>query len=144
MGKEQFIGSWKLVSSEFRRPDGEATYPMGRDAVGIIMYDASGHMSTQIMQPNRPTFASGDHLRGTPEEIKSAFSGYIAYYGTYEVNEEEGTVTHHVQGSLFPNWVGTALRRFFEFSGNRLILRTSPMPMGGEQITGVLTWERTG
>ena len=142
MGKEQFTGSWKLVSSEYRRPDGEVTYPMGRDATGIIMYDAGGHMSVQIMSPNRPAFASGDQFKGTTAEIKSAFKGFIAYYGTYETNEKESTVTHHVEGSSFPNWVGVAQKRFFEFSGNRLILRTSPMPMGGEQITGVLTWER--
>ena len=140
MGKEQFIGSWKLISSEYRRSDGEAAYPRGKNPIGMLMYNATGHVSAQIMPPNRPAFASGDHLKGTPEEIKSAFKGYIAYYGTYEVNEEEGTVTHHVVSSLFPNRIGKPLRRFFEFSGNRLMLRT--MPMGGEQLTGVLAWER--
>ncbi len=142
MGKEQFMGTWKLVSSEFRRSDGQLTYPMGRDAVGIIIYDADWHMSVQIMRPDRPAFASGDHLKGTPAEIKSAFEGFVAYYGTYQVDEKEGTVTHHVEGSFFPNWVGLALRRFFEFSGNRLTLSTPPMPMGGEQVVGLLIWER--
>ena len=142
MGKEQFTGTWKLVSSEFRRSDGQLTYPMGRDAIGIIMYDANGHMSVQIVCPDRPAFASGDHLKGTPMEIKSAFEGFIAYYGAYEVNQEEGTVTHRVEGSSFPNWVGLAQRRFFEFSDNRLTLSTPPMLVGGQQVTGVLIWER--
>jgi len=142
MAKEQFIGTWKLVSSEFRHSDGQLTYPFGRDAVGIIMYDANGHMSVHIMRPDRPAFASGDQLEGTPVEIKSAFEGFVAYYGVYEVNQEEGTVTHHVKGSLFPNWVGSAQRRFFEFSGNRLTISTPPIPMGGEKIVGLLIWER--
>jgi len=142
MGKEQFVGAWKLVSSEFRRSDGEVTYPMGRDTAGMLMYDANGHMSAQVMRSNRPAFASGDQLKGTPEEIKAAFEGCVAYYGTYEINEEEGTVTHHVEGCSFPNWVGTAQRRFFEFSGNRLMLSSAPIPMGGEQVTATLTWER--
>ncbi len=142
MGKEQFMGTWKLVSSEFRRSDGQLTYPMGRDAIGIIMYDANGHMSVQIMRPDRPAFASGDQLKGTPMEIKSAFEGFIAYYGVYEVNQGEGTVTHHVEGSSFPNWVGSAQRRFFEFSSNRLTLSTPPILAGGQQVTGVLIWER--
>ncbi len=141
MGKEQFIGTWKLVSIEFRRSDGQLTYPMGRDAVGIIMYDANGHMSVNIMRPDRQAFATGDQLKGTPMEIKSAFEGFVAYYGVYEVNQENGTVTHHVEGSLFPNWVGSAQRRFFEFSGNRLTLSTAPILMGGQQVTGVLNWE---
>jgi len=142
MIKEQFIGTWKLVSLEFQRSDGQLTYPMGRDAVGIVMYDANGHMSVQIMRPDRPAFASGDQLDGTPMEIKSAFEGFVTYYGIYEVNQEEGTVTHHLEGSLFPNWVGSAQRRFFEFSGNRLTLSTPPILFGGQQVTGVLIWER--
>ena len=147
MGKEQFIGSWKLVSFECRRLDGEVTYPFGKDAkdaAGILMYDVNGYMSVQINYSDRPAFASGDQLKGTPAEIKFALEGYSAYHGTYEVNEEEGTVTHHVKGSLFPNWVGTSQRRFFKFSGNRLTLSTPPMPRGGEQVTALLTWERVG
>jgi len=142
VGNEKFIGSWKLVSSEFRRSDGEVNYPLGRDAVGLLMYDATGHMSAQLMRSNRPKFASDDHLKATPAEIKSAFEGYIAYHGTYEVNEEEGTVIHHVEGSPVPNWVGAPLKRFFEFSGNRLTLSTPPIPMGGKQVVGLLVWER--
>jgi len=142
MGKEQFVGTWKLVSSEFRRSDGEVTYPMGRNASGMLMYDASGHMSVQIIRPDRPAFASGDQLKGTLEEIKSAFEGCVAYFGTYEVNEKKGTVTHHVEGSSFPNWVGTDQRRFFEFYGNRLTLSTPPAPFGGEHVTALLVWER--
>ena len=142
MGKEQFIGTWKLVSSEFRHSDGQLTYPFGRDAVGIIMYDANEHMSVQVMRPDRPAFASGDYLKGTPMEIKSAFEGFIAYYGVYEVNQKESTVTHHVEGSSFPNWVCSAQRRFFEFSGNRLTISTPPILVGVQQVTVVLIWER--
>ena len=128
----KFIGTWKLVSTEVRRSDGQLIYPYGRDAVGIIMYDANGHMSAQIMRPDRPAFASGDLHDGTPVEMKSAFEGFIAYYGVYEVNQKEGTVTHHVEGSSFPNWVCSAQRRFFEFSGNRLTISTPPILMGGQ------------
>ena len=142
MGKEQFAGSWKLVSSEFRTSDGDVSYPLGKDAVGLIMYDNKGHVSAQIMRPDRPKFASSDHLEGTPAEMKSAFEGYIAYYGTYEVNEKKRTITHHAKGSLIPNWVGVPLERFFEFSGNRLTLSTPPMPMGGKDVVGLLIWER--
>ncbi len=118
------------------------TYPMGRNISGMLMYDANGHMSAQIMHLDRPTFASDDQLKGNPEEIKSAFEGFVAYFGTYEVNKEEGTVTHHVEGSSFPNWVGTDQRRFFEFYGNQLTVSTPPTPFGGEQLTALLIWER--
>jgi len=105
------------------------------------MYDANGHVSVHMMRRDRPAFASGDLHDGTPMEIKSAFEGFVAYYGAYEVNQDEGTVTHHIEGSLFPNWVGLAQRRFFEFSGNRLTLSTPPILVGGQQVTAVLIWE---
>jgi hypothetical protein len=142
MGKEQFIGTWNLVSSEFRRSGAEVTYPMGRNASGMLMYDANGHMSVQIIRADRPSFASGDQLKGTPEEIKSAFEGSVAYFGTYEADEKKGTVTHHVEGSSFPNWERTDQIRFFEFYENRLTLSTPPMSFGGEQVTALLVWER--
>jgi len=145
MSKKQFAGTWKLVSSEFRRSDGQVTYPMGKDAVGVIMYDDNaGFMSAHIMRPTRPVFAAGDNLKGTPDEIKTAFEGYIAYYGPYEVNEQEHTVTANVEGSLFPNWIGTGQKRFYEFSGNRLTLSTPPMQFGGEEVTARIIWERVG
>jgi hypothetical protein len=142
MGKEQFIGTWKLISHKHRQSDGQLSYPFGRDAVGIAILDANGHYSAQIMRPDLPAFASGDRLKGTPAEIKSAFEGSFAYFGTYEVNQEKGTLTHHVEGSSFPNWVGTEQKRFFEFSGNRLTASTPPILWGGQYITAVLIWER--
>ena len=95
--------------------------------------------------------------RGAGEKVVNVVAAEVLRRGVFDVvefgevtkvlreegfNEEEGTVTHHLEGSLFPNWVGTDLKRFFEFSGNQLKLSTLPMPMGGQQVTGVLLWER--
>jgi hypothetical protein len=144
MGKEQFIGTWKLISHKHQQSDGQVSHPFGRDAVGIAMLDANGRYSAQIMCPDLPAFASGDRLKGTPAEIRSAFEGSFAYFGTYEVNQEEHTLILHVEGSSFPNWVGMEQKRFFEFSGNRLTLTTLPILIGGQQVTAVVTWERVG
>jgi hypothetical protein len=142
MSKDAFVGFWKLAASEFRWSDGEVADLYGSDAAGMIIYGARGQMSVQIMRPNRPAFASGDSRRGTPDEIKAAFEDYLAYFGTYTVDEAERTVTHHMRGSLFPNWVGHDLKRYYEFSGDRLTLCTPPMATAGRQFTGVLVWER--
>lgn len=144
MVMKQFVGTWKLVSSEFKFSDGQVINPLGNDAIGILMYDASQHMSVQITRRDRPIFASDDQLKGTPSEMKSAFKGFTAYFGSYHVNEKEAIVTHHVEGSLFPNWIGKDQVRFFEFSDNRLRLSTPQIPMGGRQITGQLVWQRVG
>ncbi len=142
MDKEKFTGAWRLISAEFRTEEGEVTYLLGREAIGQIMYDGKRNMSAQLGKAGQPRFASNDWLKGTPEETKSAFEGYRCYFGTYEVDEENKTVTHHVQGSLFPNWIGTDNVRYYEFSGNCLTLRTVPMVTGGKKMVGTLVWER--
>src|SRR5476649_2375285 len=83
--KEKFVGTWTLVSFEFRRSDGVVTNVMGIDATGMLVYDASGCMSAQMMRSDRPQFALGDQQKGTPEETRAAVEGYIAYFGDYEV-----------------------------------------------------------
>jgi hypothetical protein len=142
MTKEDFFGTWKLISSEFRSSNGQVTYPFGQNAIGLLMYDAAGYMSVQLMRADRPIFKSGDVSKGTPAELKTAFEGLITYFGIYEINEKEGTITHQIKNSSFPNFAGTSQTRFFQFSDNRLTLRTPPTVWGGKEITGVLTWER--
>ena len=81
-------------------------------------------------------------LRGTAQEIKTAFEGYIAYYGTYEVDEENGQITHHVEGSLFPNWIGDFQTRNYEFERDKLRLNTQPIKGAKADLTVTLLWER--
>ncbi len=143
MGKEQFVGTWRLISSEFRRTsDGEVTYPLGKDATGLLIYDTFGNMSAHIMKLDRPKFATNDRSSGTLEETKAAFVGYVAYFGTFKVVEKEHKVIHHVEGSMSPNEPGRDIERFYEFKDDLLMLKTPIMPMLGEKVTGVLTWKR--
>jgi hypothetical protein len=51
--------------------------------------------------------------------------GYEGYYGTYEVNEKEHTVTHHVEGALVKGLIGKDLTRVYKFEGKQLVLRSS-------------------
>ncbi len=143
MDKEKFAGAWRLISTEYRSEDGGVTYPFGRETIGQLMYDGKRNMAVQIIKAKRPNFASNDWLKGTPEEIKAAFEGYRCYFGTYDVDEKKKIVTHHVQGSSFPNWmIGVDHVRYYECSGNRLTLRTVPILMGGKKVVGRLIWER--
>ncbi len=100
------IGAWKLISFEIQRENGEVVYPFGKNAQGSVIYTESGRVSAQVMRPDRPRFASGDRLRGTTEEIKANYEGFVSYYGPYEFDRKKGLVIHHMEGSLFPNWEG--------------------------------------
>lgn len=99
-------GAWRLIAFEFRKPDGEVIYPFGRAARGSIIYTESGRYAAQLMRKDRPRFASGDQMTGTVEEIEANYKGCISYFGTYELDLENRIVTHHVEGSIFPNMEG--------------------------------------
>ena len=141
MSSNPLIGTWRLISWETRSVDGQkVSYPLGKDAVGYIMYDPDGYMFVAIERPNRAKFAAGDLLGGTTEEKVQAASTYVSYCGQYEFQGD--TVVHHVELSLFPNWVGSDQERLVELRGNRLTLSTRPILLGDILQTAHLIWER--
>jgi len=143
LDRHALVGTWRLVSVESLRPGGEVSREwMGSKPTGLLMYDATGHMSVQIMRDPRPTFDSGRDRPRTPEEFKAAYDGYYAYFGTYELNEAEGIILHRVQASLWPREVGREYRRHINLSSDRLTLTTPPIKVAGEQRINSLAWER--
>ena len=141
---EGLVGSWRLVSGEGHSTDGTVTLEWGAEPLGRLLLDDAGRMSVHLVNSTRRRFASGDFLRPTPEELKEAWDGYFGYFGTYAVDESAGVVTFHVDGAAYPNYIGTAQRRFFILDGNRLTLRTPPERAGDADITYVIVWEREG
>ncbi len=113
----RLIGVWRYAGSKV---DGELRTDRG-DPRGIIIYDPSGHMAVQIV-PGREARAS------------APASQFIAYFGTYSIDERAGTVTHHREGDLRANGEIDAIRKY-EFVGDRLILR--PVDKNQE-----IMWER--
>jgi len=136
------VGSWKLVSYDTTTPQGVTTYPLGEDAVGLLIYLPSGRMSVQFMRPNPAKFASGDAWRGTLEEERAAFRGFFGYAGRYTLDPKHGSVTHHIEISSIPDYVGTNVMRTFTMTGNRITLRTPQRAMAGQTSTSTLIWER--
>jgi Lipocalin-like domain len=125
---KRFFGAWRYVGSSL---DGQPVPGRGDNPRGIICYDPSGHMSVQVA-PDLPRAKVGKEA--TPDEAKTALSGYVAYFGTYSIDEAARTVTHHRQASVQPGDVGDLVRGY-EFTGDRLILR----PPG---TTHEVIWER--
>jgi hypothetical protein len=140
--QKRFIGHWRLVTFENFDDKGVATvaaYDGGR-----IVYDAAGNMSAQLMRSNRTRLTPGSAGQPAPTaqaERAAAYATYTAYYGKYSINPATAAVTHHVEGSVNPNWVKTDLVRYYAFSadGNRLMLS---LKNAEGRVTGTLTWER--
>ncbi len=118
MAENPFIGRWKLVSFEFRKSDGQVTYPFGQDLHGYIFYNPDGYMSVDFMRNGRPNFQTEGLFSGSIAEKVLAYEQYFSYCGRYEIRSEQ--VIHHVEVSLFPNWTGQDQIRFYRFEGDRL------------------------
>ena len=66
--------------------------------------------------------------------------GFVAYAGHYSFHGDR--VIHHVELSLFPNWVGTDQQPSVELTRNRLILSARPLLLAAKQQVPRLVWER--
>jgi lipocalin-like protein len=134
-------GTWQLVAWRRIAADGTISYPLGADARGQLIYTSNGMMAVQIAAAIRPTIPTEDPLGGDPGARASAYSTYLAYFGTYEVDGEQ--VIHHLDSSLFPNWSGQDQARTLGPEGDDLVLRTPPMQLSdGTTVVNELAWSR--
>jgi len=124
---KKLLGAWRYVGTWI---DGSA-WDRGVDPKGMIYYGPHGEMAVQIAPDVKRTRAGAVM---TPQEALAAVKDYIAYFGTYTVDEAAGTVTHHRHDSLQPGDHGDLVRRY-ELSGDRLVLRAP-------NSTLEVTWER--
>jgi hypothetical protein len=134
-GDRRFVGNWRLVS--FVNIDDKGTTTVSRFTGGRIMYDAAGQMAAQLTIADRPALPSG----ASEAQRAAAYSGYVAYYGAYEIDPAAAKVTHRVEGSTNPGWPKTDLIRYFEFADGGNTLKLSIRNDGG-RTTGTLTWAR--
>jgi hypothetical protein len=139
---EQFIGTWRLITSEQRLANGttRVSPAYGPHQLGYMIYTDTAHMCSVTMNADRPKFAAAG--RPTEAELKAAWEGMGSYCATYTVNAEEKSVVHHVEFDKSPNAAGTDRKRFYTFQGNRLILKIDPKEFSGDVVENTIIWER--
>ena len=121
---QRLIGTWRVVRFVDTDANGKVTYPYGEQPRGYFVYDATGHLSVQLMRmPASRPFVAGDDEKGTDAEVRAAYDGYVAYFGSYRVDEANSVVTHVVEGSLNPGYTGTEQLRPFTLEGDVLVIR---------------------
>jgi len=104
--KQDFVGTWALVSWNTVTPAGETIQPYGDAPNGYIIYSDAGYMSAQI-QGN-----GGEGVTGT--------GLFLAYGGPFTL--EGDAVIHHVELASWLPFVGSAQRREAKFVDDGLTL----------------------
>lgn len=131
-------GTWRLVNWVQEYDDGRRVHPFGDHPIGYITY-LRGRMSALISRPDREPFSAGQWTSQDTEKAR-AYNEMLAYGGRFTLAGD--TVTHHVDISLFPNWVGADQVRTADFDGRQLHL-TARLEEGTDQARTVrLVWEK--
>jgi hypothetical protein len=138
---KQLYGHWSLVSIDTIDQGAKKVGSFGPNPKGLFIFDRSGRYSFQMFRPDLPKFASNSRMTGTADENKAVVLGTLSHFGTYTVNEKEGTFSVRPDASSFPNWTGTVQpARKFTIVGNELTI-TNPSSSTGPS-TSVLILKR--
>lgn len=136
------IGTWELLSREDRTPAGDLRIDpsLGADPIALLIYDGHGHFAAQFMKRDRTGSETDIASRG-PNNSR-ARGGYDAYFGTYSVDDANGTVTQRLTGALSPENVGHVLTRAMTVTGDELMIRLETATANGEPVVRSLRWRR--
>lgn len=139
MRPEDLHGTWRLLTWEQHYDDGRIVLPFGERPMGVITY-LGDRMSCVLSRSEREPFRTGGQWDSSDEEKAAAYDECMAYAGSFTVDGD--VVTHHIDVSLFPNWICRDQRRHAVLDGDRLSL-TARLEEGTEQArTALLAWRR--
>jgi hypothetical protein len=131
MIKYKFIGIWKLKQM-YTIKDGIKNYPLGKNLLGRIIYFENNQMSAQGQGLD---FEANNSLNNNVSKYVSG--NYFGYFGSYTINEDAGTITHHVEGNVKPDVIGQDLVRYYAIHNNILELQVRT----DAEVTTVV-WEK--
>jgi len=103
------VGAWKLVSLQEPSADGQVHRV---ECAGMFTFTESGKASVQVMYPTAQTASA------------YAKAGYEASFGSYHI-DSSSTFTFHIEGALVRTLIGEDLKRSYEISNNRLIVKST-------------------
>ena len=131
MSDQTIVGCWQMVEAwninDPKKPE-DKTYPWGQPPLGYWVYDPAGNVSVQIsINPPLPnvdvtTPNWWDLASIVTDSMIASFDNYMAYFGTYTVDYESGTVTHNVTTDVLRAYTGTAQPRPFKIVDGELLI----------------------
>lgn len=138
-------GTWQLVSRVDLSRSGEPVEEpsLGSDPIALLIYDRAGHFAAQFMKRDRSASRTDEGLVAAANNTR-ARGGYDAYFGTYTVDDANGSVTQTLVGALSPENVGQRVTRTMSVVGNTLTIRLETTSLDGLEVVRTLVWTRAG
>lgn len=104
------VGTWKMVSAQLD-PRGANTPAYGPAPHGWLVFTPELTFVEVLTDPRVAKFASNARGMGTDAENRAAMAGSIGFFGRYTVDAHGIFSGNSVEGSTFPNWVGSQRTR---------------------------------
>jgi Lipocalin-like domain len=140
---DDLLGAWRLESAVEVFDDGQRCDEFGPNPYGYLCYNPAGVVSATLGDSARPPVLAGDPQNGTDDDYEKMARRFIAYAGPFSVDVGNGTVTHHVDVSLAPNWQGHDQVRRVTIEGGRLnIIASDRTSSDGRIFHSELSWLR--
>ena len=123
--KSNLLGAWELIDFKIIQPDG-LSKKWGPNPNGLLIYDASGHMSTSI------------NSGADPELSAQNLEKHILFYsGQYELTGKN-EITHYVDNASNPHRIGKSFIRNAELVKENQLQLTAE----GDYGQAYLLWQK--
>lgn len=136
--RQQMVGTWSL-SEQWVEQDGKRIQRFGVNPKGLAIYDGNGRFTTILLRNDLPKFASNNAMTGTAEEYKAIVQGSNATFGSWSINEQDGSLISKIDGSTFPGWDGQSQKRTLSIVGDEMKMCVPGAQIGG---TACAVWKR--
>lgn len=133
------VGTWTLRTVDNIMPDGSRVHLYGDMPQGMLIFNADGRYSLQIMRGDKKPFASNDKAQATAMEYHDAYLASNTHFGHYMLNKADGTLTFRIEHASFPNWEGKeSVEKYMLKDG--VLSYIVPTPTTGKGAVGEVVW----
>ena len=144
--REQVLGAWRIIDAETVNVTTGAVAPWSgrpRPYAGVIVYLPNGIMSVQIGAARPEPRAGVGFGNMSDADLQGYAATWYAYYGRFEIDEEQSQVRHFIEGSLLSFETGKTYVRSVHLEGDVLTLTTLNLDKGPDGDTfNRLSWRR--
>ena len=128
--KQQVVGTWTLQSGMEKLPDGKT---VSYWAAGRLMLDASGHVALFLVGKDRGKADPNPRLPVGP---------FVAYYGTYGVDEAKKTLTFDIEFGASPAFDKSVRIQTISLDNGTMTATGTPVKTPQGDIIPVNEWRR--
>ncbi|NBO29713.1 MAG: hypothetical protein EBV10_10810 [Synechococcaceae bacterium WB6_1A_059] len=136
----KFFGVWELKSFTTQYENNDVVYPLGNDAIGLLIYNPNGYVNVTLQKKKFDHFKLPDRQLASNEEKITAFDTFYAYTGKWFL--KDNLMHHKIIMSIIPNWINTIITREPVWINNNNLNLYAVWNVDGKKRTANLSWKK--